>query len=51
MGHSFQGWKFFSLPNAYAAGFILPDELIDWDGRNGKWAVHVIYPGGGARSY
>ena len=40
MSFSSQGWKFFSLPSAYALGFIPPDELIDWGGRNGKWVLH-----------
>ena len=30
---------FFSLPNAWSAGFIPQSEIIDWGGRNGVWVL------------
>jgi len=32
-------WRFFSLPNAWSAGFIPQSEIIDWGGRNGVWVL------------
>ena len=32
-------WRFFSLPNAWSAGFIPQTEIIDWGGRNGVWVL------------
>ena len=32
-------WRFFSLPNAWSAGFIPQSEIIDWGDRNGKWVL------------
>jgi hypothetical protein len=32
-------WRFFSLPNAWSAGFVPQSEIIDWGGRNGVWVL------------
>ena len=32
-------WRFFSLPNAWSAGFIPQSEIINWGGRNAKWVL------------
>ena len=32
-------WRFFSLPNAWSAGFIPQSEIINWGGRNGVWVL------------
>ena len=38
MGNDYR-WRFFSLPNAWSAGFIPQSEIIDWGGRNAKWVL------------
>ena len=38
MGNDYR-WRFFSLPNAWSAGFVPQSEIIDWGGRNGKWVL------------
>eukprot|EP00964_Phaeocystis_antarctica_P104038 scaffold69234_cov41-Phaeocystis_antarctica.AAC.1 len=37
MGNDINQWRFFSLPNAWSAGFIPQSDIIDWGGRNGVW--------------
>ena len=38
MGNDYR-WRFFSLPNAWSAGFVPQSEIIDWRGHNAKWVL------------